>query len=67
MPAIIVIAILVLATIILGTIAVKAPKTVIASEGRYNEREIKGPRGFFRILTAGTQPVTITNQQEAAK
>lgn len=50
---IIVIAILVLATIILGIIAVKAPKTVIANEGRYNEREIEGPRGFFRILTAG--------------
>ena len=50
---IIVIALLALATIILGVIAVKAPKTVIANEGRYNEREIEGPRGFFRILTAG--------------
>ena len=50
---IIAIAILVLATIILGIIAVKAPKTVIANEGRYNEREIEGPRGFFRVLTAG--------------
>lgn len=50
---IIVIAILALATVILGIIAVKAPKTVIANEGRYNEREIEGPRGFFRILTAG--------------
>lgn len=50
---IIVIALLALATIILGVIAVKAPKTVIANEGRYNEREIEGPRGFFRVLTAG--------------
>ena len=53
------IAALALATIILGIIAVKAPKTVTANEGRYNERTVEGPRGFFRLLTAGGVLVTL--------
>ena len=56
---IIAIAALALATIILGIIAAKAPKTVTANEGRYNERTVEGPRGFFRLLTAGGVLVTL--------